>query len=292
MFNRKRSVTWTAALAPVLALVAVMPQPTQAQSFQVLHNFTGGRGGANPLDGLTIDHNGNLYGTASAGGNQASGCSNSLGTSGCGTVFELARSGSGRILRTLYEFQGGTDADPTLGVVFGPDGALYGLTAGTSGSCSNEYGCGGVFRLSPPPRACPSFVCNWQETILHQFNGQPDGASPTSRALFDGAGNLYGATFFGGANNLGAVYELSPGNGGWTEGVIYSFSQNNQSLGVSLPAGYIAIDQANNLYGAAYCNDTIGCFYGAVFQLRPSPSGWNLSELYAFNGFNATHLSG
>ncbi len=54
----------------------------QAQTFQVLHNFTSGRDGANPLDGLTIDHNGNLYGTASAGGNQVPGCINPLGTSG------------------------------------------------------------------------------------------------------------------------------------------------------------------------------------------------------------------
>lgn len=270
---------WMMVAASALgALMIVAATEAQAQSFQVLHNFTGGRDGANPLDGLTIDHNGNLYGTASAGGNQVSGC-NSDGTTGCGSVFELQRSGSGWILRPLYDFPSSSNGNPGLGVVFGPDGALYGLTNG--GSC-----CGGVFRLAPPATVCRSFTCDWQETVLYQFTGQPDGSGPTSRVLFDSAGNMYGATFFGGANNLGAVYELAPGSGGWTESVAYSFSQNNQSLGVSLPAGYLAIDQAGNLYGAAYCNDTIGCFYGAVFQLQPSQSGWSLNALYQFNGLN------
>jgi len=44
----------------------------------VLHNFTGGAEGANPLAGLIIDSTGNLYGTASGGG-----------ASGRGTVFKL-----------------------------------------------------------------------------------------------------------------------------------------------------------------------------------------------------------
>ncbi len=281
-----RATNFRVVRAALLAGFMLAAYASQAQSFQVLHNFTGGRDGANPTDGLTIDQHGNLYGTASSGGNQVSGCSNSLGTYGCGSVFELARSGSGWILKPLYDFQGGTDADPALGVTFGPDGALYGLTAGTSGSCSNEYGCGGVYRLAPPPTICPSFTCNWQETVLHLFSGQPDGSSPTSRLLFDSTGNLYGTTFFGGSYNDGAAYELSPGNGGWTESVIYSFNEGNLGKGVALPAGYLAIDQTNNLYGASYCNDTIGCFYGAVFELQHSQSGWSVTPLYQFDGYN------
>lgn len=212
-----------AGMATLLILLATAIT-VKAQTFSVIHNFTGGRDGAGPLDGLTIDRNGNLYGTASAGGNQGYGCSNGWGMTGCGAVFELARSGTGWILRPLYDFQGGTDADPTFGVVFGPDGALYGLTAGTSGSCSNEYVCGGVFRLAPPATFCAGFTCNWQETVLHQFTGQPDGFGPSSRLLFDPAGNMYGVTYEGGVYNGGAVYELSPGNEGWTESVIYSFN--------------------------------------------------------------------
>ena len=104
----------------------------QAQTFQVLYNFTGGRDGANPLGGLTAGANGNLYGTASAGANQVYGCGNSsYGNTGCGSVFELARSGSGWILRPLYDFQGGADSgNPSNILTFGPDGALYSTAGG------------------------------------------------------------------------------------------------------------------------------------------------------------------
>ena len=96
----------------ILLMAAI---PAQAQTFQVLHNFTGGRDGANPLDGLTIGRAGNLYGTSSAGGDQVYGCDNSYGTTGCGAVFELARAGTGWILRPLYDFQGGNDfGNPSL----------------------------------------------------------------------------------------------------------------------------------------------------------------------------------
>jgi uncharacterized repeat protein (TIGR03803 family) len=104
--------------------------------------------------------------------------------------------------------------------------------------------------------------------------------------LFDSSGNMYGQTFFGGSYNRGAAYELSPGTGGWTESVIYSFNWNSEGLGLTFPSGDMAIDPAGNLYGASDCNDTLGCFYGAVFQLQPSQSGWSANPLYQFNGFN------
>jgi uncharacterized repeat protein (TIGR03803 family) len=249
-----------------------------AQTFQVLNNFTGGQDGSGPVGGLTIDRSGNLYGTASAGGYQDPGCNDgSWGFTGCGSVFELNRHGSNWIFKPLYDFQGGYDSgNPGQGVVIGPDGALYGVTNGVGG-CNNYNICGNVFRLQPPPTFCATATCLWRETVLHQFSGQPDGSLPTSRVLFDSAGNMYGATVYGGAYNRGAAYELSPGDGGWTESVIYSFDS------VGLPAGDVAIDPANNLYGAAYDNN-FECCYGAVFQLQPSQSGWSLNHLYQFNG--------
>jgi uncharacterized repeat protein (TIGR03803 family) len=266
----------------VLLMTAI---PTQAQTFQVLHNFIGGRDGANPLDGLTIDRAGNLYGTASAGGNQAYGCQNSYGTQGCGAVFELARSGAGWILRPLYDFQGGYNSgNPGYGVVIGPDGALYGLTNG-AGGCNDYYVCGNVFRLAPPPTSCTSFICDWQETVLHQFTGQPDGSLPSSRVIFDSTGNMYGVTFFGGLYNGGVVYELSRNGTGWTENVIYSFNINGTN-GEGFPGGQLAIDPAGDLYGAAECSQMMGCFYGEVWQLQPSQQGWNESVLFQFNGNN------
>jgi uncharacterized repeat protein (TIGR03803 family) len=42
-------------------------------SYTSLHDFTGGNDGAYLLGGVTLDANGNLYGTASAGGAYGSG---------------------------------------------------------------------------------------------------------------------------------------------------------------------------------------------------------------------------
>lgn len=50
-----------------------------------LHDFTDGNDGAYPWDGLVLDSNGNIYGTASAGGT-GSACSG-----GCGVVFEISQ---------------------------------------------------------------------------------------------------------------------------------------------------------------------------------------------------------
>ena len=68
IFNLSLGAT-TAALAIVFVLIVVAPQPAQAQTYKVIYNFTGGQDGANPKAGVTIDGAGNLYGTASAGGN-------------------------------------------------------------------------------------------------------------------------------------------------------------------------------------------------------------------------------
>jgi len=285
------SLTVGLAIMAGLFILLVTAIAAQAQTFQVLHNFTGGRDGANPPDGVTIDRNGNLYGTASAGGNQVYGCDNFYGTTGCGAVFELERSGSGWILRPLYDFEGGNDfGGPSIGVVLGPDGALYGLSKGAA-NCTSYYVCGAVFRLAPPPTFCASFTCNWQETVLHQFTGQPDGSYPASRVLFDPAGNLYGVTVFGGLyNEGGAAYELSPGSGGWTENVLYSFNPN-LGLGTSLPNGPLVLDRSGNLYGTAYCDEIDGC-YSAVWQLQHSQSGWGLNNIFTFNGNNGYELDG
>jgi uncharacterized repeat protein (TIGR03803 family) len=270
--HAKLRLSMLGLLAAVFALGSL--PLANAQTFQVLYNFTGGLDGTAPIDGLTIDRNGNLYGTTSAGGHQVSGCSDGYGFTGCGGVFELERRSSGWIFKPLYEFQGGNDSgNPGLGVTIGPDGALYGLTAN-------------VFRLQPPPTFCTSVTCPWRETILYHFPSGPDGAGPSSRLIFDSPGNMYGVTFFGGQYNDGSVYELSPSGGTWNENTIYSFNHDSQGYGVYFPGGQLAIDPSGNLYGSAACNTNLSCFYGAVWQLQPSQSGWNLNEIYQFNGYN------
>jgi hypothetical protein len=120
-----------------LVCALTMLQPMQAQTFTVLHNFTGGQDGEEPYAGVTMDRAGNLYGTAPAGGNRGSDCYGS-----CGTVYRLVHAGSGWLFSPLYDFLGGADgSNPMAGVTIGPDG-VYGVTVQGGGGCQSNYGCG------------------------------------------------------------------------------------------------------------------------------------------------------
>jgi len=134
-------------LLVLIATTIVAAPAAQAQSYSVLANFTGTNGN-NPLY-VTLDEAGNLYGTTYYGGR--------YGTSGPGTVFRLTRHASTWIFTSLYDFSGQADGGkPYGGVVFGPDGALYGTAA--SGGL---YGYGVVYKLQPPPSRCTTVVCYW-----------------------------------------------------------------------------------------------------------------------------------
>lgn len=116
-----------APLAMVLVLLCILTQSSSAQTFTVMHAFTGGADGTSPYGSLTLDHAGQVYGTATAGGT-GNGCSSPAWV-GCGTVFRMTRSGSSWIFTPLYSFQGGSDGiNPYAGVTIGPNGSLYGTT--------------------------------------------------------------------------------------------------------------------------------------------------------------------
>jgi uncharacterized repeat protein (TIGR03803 family) len=69
------------------------------------------------------------------------------------------------------------------------------------------------------------------EKVLYSFGSGKDGSGPVSSLIFDAAGNLYGTTAVGGANNDGTVFELTPGSGGkWTESVIHDFTGGKDGM--------------------------------------------------------------
>jgi len=89
-------------------------------------------------------------------------------------------------------------------------------------------------------------------------------------------GNIFGVSQNGGAYNDGAVFELTPSASGWTERVIYSFTDGLDGVA---PSGQLAIDSLGNLYGIA----NGGQFrVGVVFELGPSQSGWTETTLFSF----------
>src|SRR5271165_7410555 len=101
-----RSLRAATLALPVILALMVTSHAAQAQTFTVLHTFTGGEDGGLSGHGLTMDRGGNLYGIASQGGyHGGSDCV----VYGCGTAFKLSHKGSGWIFGTLYTFQGGND---------------------------------------------------------------------------------------------------------------------------------------------------------------------------------------
>ena len=256
------------AIFPVLA--------AQAQTFNILYSFgEGGDVGQYPFAGLVMDQAGRLYGTNFFGGEH-----------GFGTVYGLARAGSGWIATGLYSFQGqevgGTDgAYPESNVTFGPDGTLYGTTA--FGGIGDNEGHGTVFNLRPPATVCKTALCPWTETVLYRFTGGSDGGfgeglqSYGDALVFDHAGNIYGTTPMGGAHGGGVVFRLTRSGDSWTESVLWSFTGGS---GGTTPLSGVVFDSAGNLYGTAAFGGANGD--GVVYQLSPSGSSWTQTTLYSF----------
>ncbi len=244
----------------------------QQGNFKVIHEFSGQQDGATP-EGLTIDKTGALYIAPYAGG----------------AVLRMARAGSDWFLNSLYTFAGGSDGStvwPELTI--GPDG-VYGTSNGGIQNCYGQY-CGQVFRLKLTRNACGLRPCNYAENVLYKFTGDTDAyADYGPRVLvFDQAGNLYGTSFYGGAQGNGAVFELKPSSGGWTESILYSFANGSDGTHPS----QVLVGKDGNLYGIAEGGDH---GYGVIFELAPSGSGWTQKVIYSFqdwesDGYNPANL--
>lgn len=146
------------------------------------------------------------------------------------------------------------------------------------------------------------------EIVLYNFCSLAncaDGNDPASSLLPDGAGNFYGTTQLGGANNAGTVFELSPnGVGGYDEIVLYSFCSLTKCGDGDDPTSNLIFDSVGNLYGTACSGGANGqgvasqcgtgsSGYGVVFKLSPEPhggcpsgsnsgDGWCETVLYSF----------
>jgi uncharacterized repeat protein (TIGR03803 family) len=157
----------------------------------VLHRFTGKADGAGPSGSLLMDGAGNLYGSASVGGEFGGQCGVTGEDLGCGTIFKIDTAGKFTVLHS-FNNDGSEGENPNGGLISDPDGNLYGTT-----EVSGSDGIGGtIFKLSKAGKL----------TVLFNFDGSEGGALPLSGVIRDSKGNLYGTTYAG----KGTVYELKP----------------------------------------------------------------------------------
>lgn len=247
----------------------------------VLYNFQGGTDGAFPNAPLIADSNGNLFGVTSQGGKAD--CSR-LGLTGCGTAFELAKSGGQWTETVLYTFKGnprgegdGDFANPSR-VALGETGNLYGI-AHDGGRCytKSETGTscdGGGFALKKSRSGA------WSEKIIYRFEGKSHADNRPGGGVLDSQGNLYGTSLGGGAYGYGGIFVLTPpasGNGAWTESSVYDFLGGTDG---AFPLSGIVFDGKGNLFGVSIGT---GFEYGNVYELTPNGSGGSTeSVLYNF----------
>jgi uncharacterized repeat protein (TIGR03803 family) len=299
----KRSVVKRNYVALTFAalLATIYTSSAAAQTFSTVHVFAG-TDGANPAASLLLDSTGNLYGTTEYGGAHSYGTVFEINTAGkqtvlhsfcaesdCadgsrplanlvldssknlygttenggdggvdGVVFKLTLTGTETV---LYTFKGGTDGEePVGGLVRDSKGDLYGTTLGAHGL----FPSGVAFKLDTRD----------DETVLHAFTSNPDGAGSVASMVMDTDGNLYGTTQSGGAHGAGTIFEISATG---EETVLHSFCSGLSCSDGQAPLGNLIMDEQGNLYG------TTSAPYGVVFKLSPEPNGtWTETVLYTF----------
>ncbi len=194
--------------------------PPVSGTLVTLASFNGtasGTDGGNPNAGVTLDSQGNLFGTTEGGG-----------TSGDGTVFEIAKGSSSPT--TVASFDGTNGANPVAAVTLDAHGNLYGTTVyGGTGQVGTVWE-----------------IVKGSDTIttLGTFDGA-NGSRPRGGVVVDAQGNLYGTTSAGGSANSGTVWEIVGGSNTIT--TLASLSGTNGS-----PVGGVAMDAQGNLYGSGY----------------------------------------
>jgi uncharacterized repeat protein (TIGR03803 family) len=246
---------------------AVFKLNTSGQE-SLLYSFTGGTDGGQP-QGVLFDYAGNIYGTASNGGNVIACEASFPGFSpACGVIFKIDVLGNQTV---LHSFTGPDGVSPNSALVSDPAGNVYGSTqqGGNEmfyGTC--YLGCGVIFKLSP----------SGTETVLHSFQGGPDGSGP-SNVILDQEGNLYGTISNSYPYSCGYVFRMDP-SGNIT--VLHYFpcpTNGGVSPDGDSPLAGLIRDEKGNLYGTTYQGGTSGL--GTIFKVDKFG---NEAILYNFTG--------
>ena len=198
----------------------------------VLHHFAGGEGGDGPAGGVLLDSQGNLYGGTIGGG------------LGSGTVFRLEPDGT---FTTLHRFavDETEGARPESGLIADAAGNLYGVTS--SGGFGGGLPSGTVFRIDSAGVL----------TTLYDFTNSV-AANPRGPLMRDDAGNLYGVTQEGGAEDGGTIFRLDP------EGEISFLHEFEFDPNPSDPFEITSVDPGGTFPSAGLVGDPTGVVYGTT----------------------------
>jgi len=225
-----------------------------------------------PFVGVTLDEAGNLYGATYSGGVVATHFK-----FGAGVVFELSPAGGDAwtetVLHTFCTAEKCADGSAPRGkLVLDATGNLFGTTESGGRPCHADkgYGCGTVYKVVPAGEGS-------QQSVVYAFCQKKDckdGDTPGAGLMLDAAGDLFGTTYFGGANlgtdqfglRAGTVFRIS----GSTYHVVYSFCALANCADGENPDASVIADPSGVLYGTTESGGENGAFLvGTAFQLQP-----------------------
>jgi uncharacterized repeat protein (TIGR03803 family) len=207
-------------------------------------------------NGLIEGSDGDFYGTTQGGSDSS------------GTVFKIPQNGLGGVLYT-FGSRAHDGANPFGNLILvSKDSLFYGVTdqGGTNGT-------GTVFTIT----------YTGVETVLYSFgpSGGTDAQVPAGALVQATNGNFYGIALEGGANNTGAIYEITSAG---VETVLYSFPPpvNSQN---PMPSGALIQATDGNLYGVTGFGGSQN--YGSIFKMTLAGSFSTLYSFYENGGADA-----
>jgi len=241
------------------------PQAGGGWAETVLYSFSasGTTDGADPSAGMTIAPDGTMYSTTPDGG-----------STGAGVIFSMKKTSKGWKQKVIQNLNGSSNGGfPYEGLMMDTAGNLYG--AAPTGGASGQ---GVIYRLSLTKKG-------WVETVLYNFTNQNGDGSGLYwiDLISDKAGNIYGATSFGGTNGTGTVWELvySKSKKTYSETILYEFGANGSGDGNN-PYGGLAMDSKGNLYGTTLNGGSSNI--GTSYKLTKRGTTWTETILHNFVG--------
>jgi uncharacterized repeat protein (TIGR03803 family) len=252
----------------LLCFASILTDPAAAQTFTVLHDFTGGSDGAYTY--APVIPSGNILYGAAAGG----------GPFGHGVVF--AMNFDGTCFTNLYNFTAGApdplnnntngDGSAPVGLLLSGD-TLYG-TAFQGGFWDN----GTLFRVNTDGSGFTN-LHNFTSTVSNPFGPNGDGANPNDALILLG-NTLYGTAYAGGTSGAGTLFAVNTDGSDFS--TLYNFTALSGPYLTNNDGGwpYASLLLASNtLFGVTSQGGTAA--NGTMFAIQPD--GTDFTNLHTFD---------